>query len=174
MSSIEHSRDPGAQPSISASMAPSTEIPGDIKWQLDLLPSVMKVSIFGGSITFSVLVAKHEGSNGSFTDATITTFLSIAWLFFALALVIAWGGQLLLGFKLESFENENEKGRKVFLRLMSLALQLLVLISFLFLSLVVVCYSKPVGWLSVGFIILFIGIALLFWTIEACGYNRDS
>lgn len=151
-----------------AEHASIARVPGDIGWHLRLLPSIMGLSVFGGSITFSILVAKREGSNGRFTDATINTFLAIAWLFFAIALVISWGGQQTLTEFSALQEEENKKWREIFLSLLSLALQLLVSDSLLFLSLVVVCYIKPVGWVSVGFMSLFIVILCIVWVWSAC------
>jgi hypothetical protein len=71
------------------------EVPAEVAWLDKLLPAVIQTSIFGGSITFSVIVSvpKEESKRDR-----IIHDLSIAFLIFALGLFIASGAELVLCF----------------------------------------------------------------------------
>jgi uncharacterized low-complexity protein len=171
--------------------------PPGFSWIESFLPAVIALSTFGGSITFSVIpsIASTDEPPYVFGVVAVRYFLSLAWLFFALALGISSAGQLVLtfhrdvvkeGFKAEKWSvwdrmygDRPERDKKpwqrpavcIFVRLpMSLVLQVLVLLAFLFLALVVVAYAKIVGWVAVAFTGIFMIGAFVMWYFQ----NKDS
>ncbi|KAL2349628.1 hypothetical protein BJ546DRAFT_1018937 [Cryomyces antarcticus] len=172
-------------------MAENIENNPAVDWLDKLLPTVIELSIFGGSITFTVVVGTQAKD-----DQRLVTYLALAWLFFTLALGLASAAMMALSFNrrevVRCFQrnqaNESERGLIVIdwppnqwqRRLLkftcfmfvgfslSLVLQLLVMLAFLFLSLVVVAYSPAVGWVALGFTSSFIFVLTLSWIIHVC------
>jgi hypothetical protein len=71
-------------------------IPIPVKWLERFLPIAQQISIFGGSITFTVVVSNRPPHDFNFQQREVITFLSLAWLFFALALGLASIADMLL------------------------------------------------------------------------------
>jgi hypothetical protein len=123
------------------------------------LSFVIGLSIFGAS-TFAVIVSEIANpsdlaENPRFTRETVRTLLGIAWLLFILAL-----GVVALAMSLLAFQREHTKASfdglwsRTWERLGLLAsslIQLLVIVAFLFLTLVLVAYTEAVGWAAVAF-----------------------
>ena len=164
-------------------MAPNVD-PAAITWLDKLLPAVIQLSIFGGSITFTVVVGQYP-SPLRFAQE-IGTFLALAWLFFVLALGVASAAEMALTFNRDNVV-KRVKGEKLVLgggywkeimvRLtcwlivrfpLSLALQTLVLLAFLFLSLAVAAYHLVVGWIAFALTATMIIVSSCAWIVQVC------
>jgi hypothetical protein len=153
--------------------------PKALLWIESLFPATIALATFGGSITFSVIPTQLETSHNSRIDIEeVRNFLALAWLFFALALATASAGQLILAFHRDAVKVRFEKGtagsaclQKLAVGFLcwfpvSLLLQVLILLAFLFLALVISAYAPAVGWVAVGFTSLAIPVAMLFWGVQ--------
>ena len=187
-------------------------IPAAIKWLDALLPTIITVATFGGSITFSLIPSASQSatspsapsstapsSTASFQPApsstfdaeAITRYLALAWLFFLIALGVACIASLVLAFQRENMINliqDHEKAKqgksekklsswKTFLAYFinwvpSLVLQIAVLLAFFFLGLVVVAYSKAIGYIAVAMTATCIIIAVILIIVENLGCFR--
>ena len=67
-----------------------------VEWLDKFLPTAIEIAIFGGSITFMVVICKNNDPAHIFGAGTVTTFLALAWLFFVLALALASIAQMAL------------------------------------------------------------------------------
>src|SRR4051812_17833012 len=75
----------------------TTEDPIAVEWLDVFLPTVVQIAIFGGSITFTVVISNNKTPSAyKFREGTVTTFLALAWLFFVLALALASIAQMAL------------------------------------------------------------------------------
>lgn len=152
-------------------------------WIEKLLPSIIVLSTFGGSITFSVIPSIDDAQppNQDFTPQNVRTSLALAWLFFFLALATASAGKAILAFQRPSInagfarkppQEDNRWTGLVtwmFCRFpLSVFLQVLVLLAFLFSALVVVAYVEVVGWIAVAFTVFFIALAIAVWIMHDC------
>ncbi|KAH8769677.1 hypothetical protein F5882DRAFT_442174 [Hyaloscypha sp. PMI_1271] len=146
-----------------------------VEWLDKFLPTAIEIAIFGGSITFTVVISKNNDPAHIFGAGTVTTFLALAWLFFVLALALASIAQMALsvnrvlvlkGFRKErckaskaeedrKTQETNEEQEKIF-----------ILTAFVFLSLVVVAYRKEVGFIAVGFTGLCTFGAIVAWFVK--------
>lgn len=112
------------------------------------LEAVQQTSIFGGSITFALIVGSNSPPTRRFTDQTVRDLLSAAWLLFFIAL----GGATLArvrataGGKEQSVFDLREGYRFYVIGLFALA-------AFCVLSVVVLAYSD-VGWAAVAVMVL--------------------
>ncbi|OAL54617.1 hypothetical protein IQ07DRAFT_583869 [Pyrenochaeta sp. DS3sAY3a] len=165
--------------------------PVGLSWLDNLLPSIVALSVFGGSITFSIIPSiddEKKPANQTVSSHQVRKYLSLAWLFFTLALVLSTAAQYVLAFnrpvvrvgfwRIEDGDcpvlSEQEKKWCTPVNFMfcfvpmSLILQILVQLAFFFLALVVVAYVEVVGWVAVGFIGVSIGGTILVWIIQVC------
>ena len=128
------------------------------------------ISTLGASITFSKIVQTPVTpwiDYGIGADA-VQFYLSISWMLFLLALVVTSSLASLLSLyrpqAIDAFATKVHKYKK---RVMwaatftSLVLILLVFASFLFISLVVVAYAGPVGWITLAATLFFGILAIL-------------
>jgi hypothetical protein len=122
------------------------------------LSFVIGVSIFGAS-TFTVVVSQIADPSSlyakpRFTAETVRTFLAISWLLFILALGIVGFSMSVVTFQREHAklgqEGEWIKRWKGVGLLVSSVIELLIVVAFIFLSLVIVAYAEAVGWVAVG------------------------
>jgi hypothetical protein len=149
-----------------------------IQWWEAFLPQAVNVSIFGGSITFSIAIqeiANPARLNPSDSEAetytrfqreTVRRFLSLAWLLFVCALATASLAMLLLNFKRKSIKDSFKvkwSWSPMILHTLSFVISALMLGAFMFLSLAVVAYVEDVGWAGVGVTSLVALITLLIW-----------
>jgi hypothetical protein len=67
-----------------------------VEWLDKFLPTAIDIAIFGGSITFTVVISKNNDPAHIFGAGTVTTFLALTWLFFVLALALASIAQMAL------------------------------------------------------------------------------
>lgn len=123
------------------------------------LSFVLSLSIFGAS-TFAIIVSEIANPNElslnpRFTRETVRTLLGISWLLFVLALGIVALSMSLLAYQRERSTTGLEGlwgQRWDCLGLVASSLiQVLVIVAFLFLSLVLVAYTEAVGWVAVAF-----------------------
>lgn len=155
----------------------STGDPAGLIWLDTLLPTVVGLSTFGGSITFTIIPAQNAIPTNRFDEGTVRTFVSLAWLFFILAFGCASTAQMVLALHRETIKaGFMDQRRKtggwdwVVIGLfcwfpMSLFLQLLILTAFLFLSLVVVAFVPVVGWIAVCMTSLFFAGSVIVWAL---------
>jgi hypothetical protein len=160
--------------------------PPGLTWLEGFLPSVIVLSSFGGSITFTVIPSQNQSPDSRFNPQNVRNYLALAWLFFVLALGAASTAQMVLTFHRPTVKAGFEKrpyrkwkkdvkdpGRWDFavVRMfcwfpLSLLLQMLVLLAFLFLSFVVFAYAPAVGSVALGFTGLStIGVVVL-WALH--------
>jgi hypothetical protein len=165
------------------------DVPAAIVWLDSLLPTIITISTFGGSITFTlVLTEPQEPTTPHFTQDLVILYLTLAWLFFLLALSFAAVATLLLAAARDNIieaiqpQNDNESMRRQWntapkwvlgtLSLLSLLLQVFTLLAFLFLSMVVFAYSRVVGAVAVGTTSFFMVFTSIFWHIKVIIYVR--
>jgi hypothetical protein len=70
--------------------------PAGFIWHERLIAPITNVAIFGGSITFSVVVSIHDGA--SHFKSALPTFLALAWFFFVITLGLATAAQMAMSF----------------------------------------------------------------------------
>lgn len=165
--------------------AKELEPPG-LTWIEGFLPSVIVLSSFGGSITFTVIPSQNQSPDSRFNPQNVRNYLALAWLFFVLALATASTAQMVLTFHRPTvkagFENGSYREWKkgvtgpnrwdpAVVRMfcwfpLSLLLQMLVLLAFLFLSFVVFAYAPAVGSVALGFTGLSTIGAVLIWVLH--------
>ncbi|KAF5650738.1 hypothetical protein F52700_280 [Fusarium sp. NRRL 52700] len=68
--------------------------PPTVTWVDILLPIIQALTIFGGSITFTLIIGANAQPTRRFTDQMVRDLLSVAWLLSALALAMATIAQL--------------------------------------------------------------------------------
>jgi hypothetical protein len=93
-----------SQPTPPASPQHGSEPPITI-WLKALLPPIQSLCIFGGSITFTLIVAANAPPTKHFTDQIVRDLLSLAWIFFALALAIS----IVAGVIINAFDETRQK-----------------------------------------------------------------
>jgi hypothetical protein len=167
----------------------TSQDPKALLWIESLFPAVIALASFGGSITFSVIPSSLENSQNHRIDKQeVRNFLALAWLFFALALGIASTGQLALTFHRDIVKMEfnkertlaiTEHGQRLALFLLysfpiSLLLQVLILLAFLFLALVIAAYAPAVGWTAVGFTSSATLLAIAVWFFQSYEFTCKS
>jgi hypothetical protein len=142
-------------------VAPSIRTDGTIesitKNFQDSVSFIVSISIFGAS-TFAYIFGqikdpKDIRETPQFSLQTVRTILSLAWLSFVLCLVVA--GYSISFLKLIAKSNNSNLDHKIW-RALGIAvwclLYGLIVIAFLFLSLVLVAYVGAVGWVTLGFV----------------------
>jgi hypothetical protein len=151
-------------------------------WLDGYLKALIAISVFGGQITFTVIVSEiadpaalsststDAKTNSFFGMETVRMFVALSWLFFMVELGIAALVKILL-------MDENMKvltrtyaarRKKSFLYIYSgltFLLNGLPLVAFLFLALAVAAYVPVVGWIGVGLISLFTIAVFLLWAM---------
>jgi hypothetical protein len=166
----------------------TSEDPEELLWIESLFPATLALASFGGSITFSVIPSQLEPSHNSrIGEQKVRNFLALAWLFFALALATASAGQLVLSFHRDVVKDSFDKKSTGTLKRMqklavwflcwfpvSLLLQVLILLAFLFLSLVIAAYAPAVGWVAVGFTSFAVPVAVFLWCLQNCSKTRTE
>ncbi|KAL5320184.1 hypothetical protein ACEPPN_010985 [Leptodophora sp. 'Broadleaf-Isolate-01'] len=173
--------------------------PHEVEWLDKLLPAVIQTAIFGGSITFSVIVSVPDNAP---QRENVIHDLSVAFLLFAIALFAASGTELALCFKrdpvvelikqLNDGDSVNSSGASfgidritleelgrqllrailwVFFRIgvLSVIVQVLPLAAFVFLAKVVEVFDYKVGVITFWFMIAFIILAGSIWMIQTVG-----
>lgn len=145
-------------------------------WLDGYLKAVIGISVFGGQITFTVLVSEiadpaggsSPGSTPTFHKQTVRTFIGISWLLFVLSLGIAALMKTILSDPRERIWLSKCLGTKRFRRLYStltIMLDVLTITPFLLLSLVTVAYLPVVGWIGTAFVSLFMVIVGISWML---------
>lgn len=124
-------------------------------WLKALLPPIQSLCIFGGSITFTLIVASNAPPTKHFTEQTVRDLLSLAWLFFALALAIS----IVFGVVINAFDETMQKYMAPFL---TFCLGGCIFSAILLLSLVMLAYSD-VGWAAIALTVLGIVPCLAGW-----------
>jgi hypothetical protein len=127
------------------------------------LPLIISITIFGAS-TFASLVSQLAELVSKFSLGTVRNFMAIAWVLFIVALGVAMFGVTII----KPDETRSRKRGTLRLlveiaRLVKMLCQMLVMIAFLFLSLVVVAYAGPAGWVAVGLTAYGILTTIGFW-----------
>ena len=136
--------------------------------------TIVAISTLGASLTFTKIVQAPVDPwiNYGIDSDTTQFYMAISWMLFLLALVITSAFASLLSLyrpqAIEAFATKDHKWKKRVMwaaTLASLLLILLVFGSFIFLSLVVVAYTGPVGWLTLSFTIFFgiLAISGIIW-----------
>ncbi|GAB1312863.1 hypothetical protein MFIFM68171_03073 [Madurella fahalii] len=153
------------------------------RWLDGYLKGIIVISVFGGQITFTVLVSdiadpadtiQADRNNPdpslipTFARETVRTFLGISWLLFTVSLGIA----VFVKTVLSDTKGRNWLVRKLgtdgFSRLYSTLTFLLNALSvspFLFLALATAAYLPVVGWIGTAFVSLFAIAVGIFWVI---------
>lgn len=110
------------------------------------LQAVQMVSVFGGSITFTLIVGSNAPPTRRFTDQIVRDLLSAAWLCFFLALAAATIGRI--GYTKES-NLMQRPGLKQLRMYRNRIIAGFINFAFVLLSVAVLAYSD-VGWAAVG------------------------
>jgi len=147
-----------------------------LSWWEGYLKAILAISLFGGQITFTVILSEiadpaqlHANKNAAtFDRETTRLFVAISWMLFTVTLGLAAALRILLSdvqIKGAAREGLRDRSRRIQLThsLLTLFLNGLPLAAFLFLALAVVAYVPIVGWITVGFIAFFIVVAAVFW-----------
>ncbi|KAH7122976.1 hypothetical protein EDB81DRAFT_890677 [Dactylonectria macrodidyma] len=145
--------------------------PPIITWIDTLLPVVQGLSIFGGSITFTLILGANAPPTKRFTDQMVRDLLSVAWLLFALGLAMATIAQLTVAGRDERIQARGDlkltkTSRWAFMaKFLPFCLGGCMLGSFFLLSLVMLAYSD-VGWVAVVTAVLGSAVCFTGW----CAY----
>ncbi|KPI37409.1 uncharacterized protein AB675_10317 [Cyphellophora attinorum] len=137
-----------------------------------LFQTILAISTLGASVTFNFVLSNAPGDsqpNSTFSQATVQLFLSLSWLLYILALAVAATGSTLLTFFKSHWQQDWDgvKGRTSQVTVhwyavsISALMGMLVIGAFVLLCLVVVAYSKVVGWIALGFTCFFGGIIVM-------------
>jgi hypothetical protein len=109
---------------------------------------VVAISTLGSGFTFSfILNGVHPPSNSYFEASTVHLFLAISWFLFILALTLSSLATLLLNFWGDDVVKQwnQHRGWPVTGCLMGILLVSTIITPFMFVSLVIMAYQKPVG-----------------------------
>jgi hypothetical protein len=128
---------------------------GAAKFFEGFFPSVVAISTLGASITFTVIISSLPEPKQTFAEESVRIFLAIAWLLFILGLALGtFLGSVMIFHRdgvRKGFELDSQSTRIRWWGIMAILVLLMIIIgSFLFLSLVVAAYVKVVGWIAVG------------------------
>lgn len=148
------------------------DVPLSIQWLEKFLPAIIQFSIFGGSITFAVILSQNEPPDRYWTKNEVQSFLCTSWLFFTLTLLFASACEMTLSFhRKDIIEGRCYSWMTYFFTKIpiSLVLQILILLALLYVSLVIVAYSKLNGWVAIGFTSAFFVFAIIAWIVELFG-----
>lgn len=155
---------------------PTAQHPGDrlASYFENFFRTITGVSILGASITFTNIIRSPVTPfhNFGFSSRVIQYLISLSWLFFVLALAFTsffasalslWRPQAVKAFGTTTGADRI----KVlwFATGVSAFLFGLEVVAFITISLVVTAYTGPVGWVAVGFIIIFglLGFGVIIW-----------
>ncbi|KAH7232428.1 hypothetical protein B0J15DRAFT_367069, partial [Fusarium solani] len=143
-----------------------------LRWWYEFLRHTITVSIFGGSITLTVVVQQIQdpaelNQDSRFHHETVRILLTVAWLLFVSALALALVSSLLLPFDHEAvtgaFRGGTISTRVILFHILSFLLCAVLLGAFIVLSLCVVAYVEIVGWIGFAVTLVTAVIALFFW-----------
>ena len=136
--------------------------------------TVIGISTLGASITFSKVISTpvRPWIDYGYDETTIQVLMGIAWLLFVMALILTslfasllnlYRPQAIEAFATKDHYNKNKTMWAA--TAVSLLLFLLILASFIFLSLVTAAYVGPVGWTALGITSSFgfLGLAGIIW-----------
>lgn len=175
-------------------MAAQVSDPAGLIWVENLLGPVINVAAFGGSITFSVVVADNQGAK--YMPHLFPIFSALAWLFFIITLGLATAAQLALSFHKDEIreafskaegkelareanpdqENYNKRTRFVIglfvVGKLGDVLCLTMMLAILFLSLSVVSYQLAIGIIATIFTVAM--ILLFVFSVVAQSLNRQK
>lgn len=122
--------------------------------------AMLSLGTLGSSITFNYVLndsIREPSPSSRFGKPRIQDFLALAWLFFVLDLAFTAACQTLLKFYSRRLEAEWDAGGRRRSRTQSLGLVIaaillvLVILAFIFLSLIVTAYSSAVGFVALAF-----------------------
>lgn len=153
-----------------AAAAAADPDPAGLVWLESILEPVISISIFGGSILFSLVVGGNDQTHAYATrfQDQLPTFLALAWFFFVLALGLAIATKMALPFARGAIRDAfadptgsyeawaarhggflDRLSRWIFVKCkMADVLCLLVLLAFFFMSLCVAAYNVAIGSLA--------------------------
>ena len=133
------------------------------KWLEKLITLTVQVCIFGGSITFTVIVSEFADpadikSNPFLHKDKVRQVIAVSWLFFMLDLGVAFACSAVFAFY--------SKYNKTVIRLgewASFVLEIILLAAIICLALALVAYVEAVGWVAFGVVVAFVPILLILW-----------
>jgi hypothetical protein len=135
-------------------------------WYDKFFESIIVISSLGSGFTFSVaLTPVDETKIPSFTPDDVTTFVSLSWLFFTLALAVSITLRLAFTLYTDSLTRHlnSGTGRIFFFLYGALYLvQSLTFLGFFFASLSIAAFQDTVGYIAIGFTGLYMVLLYLF------------
>ncbi len=152
-------------------------------WVDGYLKGIIGISVFGGQITFTVLVSEiadpadvvrpvRANADPAFTPTfpreTVRTFIGISWLLFIISLGISVFLKMILSDRNDRDRLVRNLSTQGFHRLYSVitfVLNTLSVAPFLFLSLATTAYLPVVGWIGTAFVSLFAVVVCITWRI---------
>jgi hypothetical protein len=141
---------------------------GCVSWWEGYLNAILGISLFGGQITFTVILSEiadpatlHANKTALFSKETARLFVAISWMLFTITLGLAAVIRILISdVNLKEAANKGFKNGSRWIRLahslLTLFLNGLPIAAFLFLALAVVAYVPIVGWITLGLISFFL------------------
>lgn len=144
-------------------------------WYEKFLTSVIVIASLGAGFTFSLVFSPvAETKNENIKPEDVTTFVSLSWLFFTLALAVSTSLQLASALYTEyltTLLNRQQGLIFIALNVVSWVVQSLLLLGFLFASFCVAAFQKNVGYAALGLTSFFIVLLItpIWWKI-AVGY----
>ena len=148
-----------------------------ISWWESYLKAILAISLFGGQITFTVIVSAiadpaslNRSGPTAFSMETVRLFVAIAWMLFTITLGMAAIVTILISdtnIKQELLERWKNRRRSVLIAhsVLTLLLNGLPLTAFLFLALAAVAYVPVVGLVTLGITGGFTIAAGILWCI---------
>jgi hypothetical protein len=139
------------------------------EWLSAYVAVMTNVAIFGGSITFTVIVADlvdpstlQTRFRASFAVETVRLWVALGWMCFTFTLGISCIAAILYADNTLKFVPPSRWGFIDFvLKLMLLVLSALPICAFGCLSLAVAAYVPVVGWLVLGLCVVYLGVVLI-------------
>lgn len=144
------------------------ESPAISEWLITYVGAMFSVSVFGGSITFTVVVSQLDDpsdqpthNRATFSLDTIRLFIALGWMFFTFSFGISAITLILYNNESLRYVPRSRWGFVDFmLKLMLPILSITPILAFACLSLAVAAYAPVVGWFVLGWIGLYLVVVL--------------
>lgn len=125
----------------------------------------MQVCIFGGSITFTVILSKFSDPAEIkrypfFHEDKVRQVLAVSWLFFMLDLGLAFACSAIFAFRSEYDPKVTFLGE-----IACFVLEIVMLAAIICLALVLVAYVEVIGWVVFSIVVAFVPTTVILWYI---------
>ena len=148
-------------------------------WLDGYLTGIIGIAVLGGQITFTVLVSEIadpaetvKPRTPTFRKETVRTFIGISWLLFTTLMGISVFVKILCSDPRERgwlLQRLGTYGFRILYSLLTLLLNALSIVPFLFLALAATAYVPIVGWLGTGLVSFYTVVVGVSWLVLDSG-----